>query len=184
MSFLFCSGQQWIRIRNPPAHTDSLPGYNTDSDNEVRDDDCIPDPRWNSAANMPQDVVDVILYEDAEMTRDQETKRISVNLQSLRLKKLAIPLIAAFNELCPHPGPQFHLIPFSDRSDFLSLIISASILPPLEYFAQFTLSDLTSIYCLLIDSFRAELFSFNILPDNGVHLSLMLRARGFCLPME
>ena len=43
MSFLYRPGQQLIRIRDPPAHLDSLPGYNTDSDNEVRDEDCIPD---------------------------------------------------------------------------------------------------------------------------------------------
>ena len=189
MSYLFRPGQQLIPVGNPPAHMDSLPGYNTDSDNEVRDDDCITDPRWNSAANMPQDVVDDILYQDAETTRDiepeiplpPETKRISIDLQSLRLEKLAIPLIATCNKLCPHPGPQFNLLPLSDRSAFISMIISASILPPLEYLAQFTLIDLTSMYCLLIDSFHDELISFNINSDNPVHLSWMLRARGFSL---
>ena len=70
MSFLYRPGQQLIRIRNPPAHIESLPGYNTDSDNEVHDDDCIPDSNRNYTANMPQDDVDAILYEDAEMTRD------------------------------------------------------------------------------------------------------------------
>ena len=96
MSFLYHPGQQLIRICNPPAHLDSLPGYNTDSDNEVRDEDCIPDPSWNHTANMPQEDVDAILYEDAILTRDQEpeiplppeTKRISIVFRSLRLKKL------------------------------------------------------------------------------------------------
>jgi hypothetical protein len=67
-----------------------------------------------------------------------------------------------------------------DRLAFISMIISASILPYLEYFAQFTLAGLTSIYCLLIDSFKDELIAFNI-PDNEVHLSWMLRARRFSL---
>ena len=94
MSFHYRPGQQLIRIRNPPVHMESLPGYNTDSDNEVHDDDCIPDSRWNFTAHMPQEVVDAILNEDAETTRDQEpeiplppeTKRISIVFQSLCLK--------------------------------------------------------------------------------------------------
>jgi hypothetical protein len=88
-------------------------------------------------------------------------------------------MIAACNNICLHPGPQFDQLPLSDRSAFLSMIISAPLLPPLEYFAQFTLIDLTSMYCLLIDSFKAELIAFNINADNPVHLSWMLRARGF-----
>ena len=162
-----------------------LPGYNTDSDNDVSD--FIPDPHWNYSANMPQDEVDGILDEDAEMTRflepqiplPPETKRLSVTLLSCRLKKLAIPMIAACNNICPHPGSQFDQLPLSDRSAFISMIISAPFLPPLEYFAQFTLIDLTSMYCLLLDSFKADLIAFNINVDNPVHLSWMLRARGF-----
>ena len=95
MSFLFRPGQQLIQVGHPSDHMDSLPGYNTDSDNEVRDDESIPDPRWNYTANMPQDLVDGILNEAAEMDRDlepdihlpPEIKRLSVNFQSLRLKK-------------------------------------------------------------------------------------------------
>jgi hypothetical protein len=72
-----------------------LPGYNTDSDNDVSD--FIPEPRWNYSANMPQDEVESILDEDAEMTRylkpqiplPPETKRLSVTLQSRRLKKVS-----------------------------------------------------------------------------------------------
>jgi hypothetical protein len=41
MSFIYRPGQQLIRIRDPPAHLDSLPGYNSDSDNDVNDDYCI-----------------------------------------------------------------------------------------------------------------------------------------------
>ena len=131
---------------------------------------------------MPQDDVDTILYEDAILTRDQdpeiplppETKRISIVIQSLRLQKLALPLIAACNKLCPHPGPQFNLLPVTDRTAFISMIISASVLPPLEYLTQFTLIDLTSMYCLLIDTFHAELISFNINPENPTHQSWML----------
>jgi hypothetical protein len=138
---------------------------------------------------MPQDMVDAILDEDAEVTRNlepanslpPETKRLSFNITSIRLRNLAIPLIASMENICPHPGPQFHLLSLSDRSDFLSMIISAPLLPTLEYFAQFTLLDFNSMYCLLIDSFSAELISFNINPDNPVYLSWMLRARGFSL---
>ena len=71
MSFHFRSGHQLIRIRTPPLHIDSLPGYNTDSDNDVNDD-FIPDPYWNYTANMPQDDVDGILDDDAEITRNLE----------------------------------------------------------------------------------------------------------------
>ena len=185
MSFLFRPGQQLISVGAPPSHMESFPGFNTDSDNEVQDDDFLPDPRWNYEANMPQEVYEDILYQDAETTRDKEpdiplppkTKQLSIDLQSFRFEKLAIPLMATFNKLLHHPGPQFHLLPLQDRLAFISLIISSSILPPLEYFAQLTLIDLTSIYCLLIDSFQAELISFNILTDNAVHLSWMLRAR-------
>jgi len=59
------------------------------------------------------------------------------------------------------------------------MITSVLILPPLEYFVQFFLSDLTSIYCTLIDYFKAELIFFNILPENEVHFNWMLRARGY-----
>ena len=60
-------------------------------------------------------------------------------------------------------------------------ITSASILPTLEYFVQFSIFDLTSIYCTIIDTFTEELFCFNILPENEIHLHWMIRARGFLL---
>ena len=96
MSFLFRPGQQLVPIGNPPSHMDSLPGYNTDSDNEVHDDYCITDSfRWNSSANMLQEVVDAILYEDAETTRNiepeiylpPETKRLSFDITTPRLEQ-------------------------------------------------------------------------------------------------
>ena len=75
-------------VGNPRSYMESPPGVNTDSDNETQDDDCIPDSRWNSKANIPQDVVEDILYQDAEMTRDiepdiplpPETKGLSIDL--------------------------------------------------------------------------------------------------------
>ena len=78
---------------------------------------------------MLQDVVEGFLYEDAEMNRDLEpmiplpleTKRISVNLQSNRLEKLAIPMIAA-NKLYPHLGPQFNHLPLLNRSAFFFMV--------------------------------------------------------------
>ena len=97
------------------------------------------------------------------------------------MQKSAILLIAAFNKVCPNRGSQFKLLTLCERLAFVSMITPASILPILEYFAQFSLPDLTSIYCTLIDSFKAELISFNILLDNEVHLNWMLRARGFSL---
>ena len=149
MSFTFRLGQQLGRIQTPPIHQDDfidLPGYNTDSDNDVSD--YLPDPDWNYY--MPQADVESILAEDAHETRFREpqiplppeTKRLSVTFPIRNLKKLAMPMIAACNTVCPHPGPKFNKLPSSDRSDFLSLIISAPILPPLEYFAQFTVDNI------------------------------------------
>ena len=135
MSFLFRPGQQLIRIRTPPvSRRDSPPpGCNSDSDNGVYDDFCYTDsPHWNSAANMPQDMVDAILDEDTEIPRfdlPPEIQGLSFQITSIRLRNLAIPLIASLNNICPHPGPQFHLLSLSDRSDFLSMIISAPLLP-------------------------------------------------------
>jgi len=94
MSFLFCPGQQLIRIRTPLLLMDSLPGDNTDSDNEVNDDYCITDSScWNSSANMPQEFVDAILDENAETTRNiepdtylpPETKRLTFDITNPRL---------------------------------------------------------------------------------------------------
>jgi hypothetical protein len=175
MSFLFRPGQKLIRNNTPHVSTwadrrDSPPpGCNSDSDNDVRDDFCYTDsPHWNSAANMPQDMVDAILDEDTEIPRfdlPPELQGLSFQITSIRLQKLAIPLIASFNNICPHPGSQFHLLSLANRSDFLSMIISAPILPPMEYFAQFNVLDFNSMYSLLIDSFSAELTSFNTILD-------------------
>jgi hypothetical protein len=108
--------------------------------------------------------------QSAELRLPKEAIRTFMDLQQFPLQKLAVPLIAAFNKVCPHPGNHFKLITPPDRLAFVSMITSASILPTLEYFVQFSISDLISIYCTLIDTFTAELISFNILPDNNVHL--------------
>ena len=107
MSFIFRLGQQLISVDESSSYLERLPGYNTDYDNDGPDDDFIPNPHWNYEANMPQEVYEDILYQDAEMTRDQEpaiplpveTKRISIDFQSLQLKKLAIPPVQIFSLL-------------------------------------------------------------------------------------
>jgi len=97
------------------------------------------------------------------------------------LQKIADPLIAAFNKVCSNPRNQFKFLSPPERLAFVSMITSVFILSPLEFLVQFSLSDLTSIYCTLIDSYQVELISFNILPDNEVHLNWMLRAHGYSL---
>ena len=92
MSFMFRPGLQLISVDETSSHLERLPGYNTDSDNDGPDKDFISNPHWNYEANMPHEVYEDILYQDAEMTRDQEpsiplppeTKRISIDFQSLR----------------------------------------------------------------------------------------------------
>jgi len=182
MSFIFRPGQPLILDDDPSNFQSEIENYNVYgdvSDNNPPDDDFVPNPRLNYEKNMPKDIYEDLMDQNALIICDQdpgiplpsETKRISIDLQSVPSQKLAMPLIAAFNKVYPHPRNQFNFLPLPVQLAFVSMITLASILPTLEYFAQISLSDPTSIYCTLIDSFKSELIDFNILPDNKINFS-------------
>ena len=170
-----------------PIFVDDQSYNHDDSGNDLDADAALSDPNWNYAQNMPQSVyadieelyIQNIQDQAAELRLPNAATRIYMDLQDFPLQKLAVPLITAFHKVCPHPGNQFIFVTPPERLAFVSMITSALILPPLEYFFQFSLSDLTSIYCTNIDSFTAELISFNILPENEVHFNWMFRARDY-----
>ena len=87
-------------------------------------------------------------------------------------------LISAFNAITSNPG-QFIYLLSTQRQKFISQLLSKSNLHQVEYFVQFDILDLTSIYCPLVDTFKQELESFRLLPTNEVDIEWMLRAREF-----
>jgi len=95
--------------------------------------------------------------------------------ENLTLPRHAITLLhllAEFNRIFPHPGTISRLSPPS-RTEFISNLTSLPILPPLEYFAQYSTDDLSCLYQSLIDSFQRELLKFNLSPRNEVHIEWM-----------
>jgi hypothetical protein len=179
-SFIFRPGNCLYHdddISSRPSNTFRYP--------DERDLDTKSVPRSDIPHHLVVDLEELaklnIRDQSAQLHLPTEASIVSIDLQQFALQKVALPLIAEFNKVCPHPGNHFNFVTQPERLQFVSMITTAPILPTLEYFVQFSVSDLMSIYCTLIDEFTAELLSFNIFPDNDVHLTWMLRARGFSL---
>jgi len=162
--FFFRPGKRLVsddEVSSRPVFVDDQSYNHDDSDIDLDTD-----------ADLPAHIVVDLEELNKQNIRDQEVelrlppvaKRLSMDLQQIPLQKLAVPLIAAFNKVCPHTGNQFKFVTPQERLAFASMITSASILPTLEYFLQFSISDLTSIYRTLIDTFTEELISFHIFP--------------------
>ena len=54
----------------------------------------------------------------AEIRLLNEATRISMDLKSFPLQKLADPFIEVFNKVCPHPGNHFNFVTPSERLAF------------------------------------------------------------------
>ena len=91
-----------------PISTDN-PRYPNNHDSDLDQDTKFTEP------DLPQHLV-VDLEESAKLNiRDQSAQlrlpkvasTVSMDHQQFPLQKLALPLIAEFNKVCPHPGNQF-----------------------------------------------------------------------------
>jgi len=144
MSFLFRPGKRLVsddKFSSRLASVDFQAYADSDNDSDVDIfSDEVPNPTWNYEQNMPNAVYDDIAEMNAQNLCDQaaeicllnEATRIFIDLQSFPLQKIAVPLIAAFDKVCPHPGNKFRFILPSERFAFVSMVTPASIFPPLE----------------------------------------------------
>jgi hypothetical protein len=116
-----------------------------------------------------------------KLYKSNKAARINFPPTSLRKETLTLPnhaitlhLLAEVNRLLPHPDPIFRLPPPS-WAEFIYNLTTLPILPPLEYFAQYSTDDLSDLCKALIDPFQRELLKFNLSPRNKVHIEWMLR---------
>ena len=84
-----------------PVFVDDQSYTHDDSDHDLDTDADLPD---HIVAELGELNKQNIRDQAAELCLPNVTTRISMDLQQFPLQKLAVPLIAAFDKVCPHPG--------------------------------------------------------------------------------